>query len=134
VLPSPPPPAPRAGDGPNEAALRGVVAMIELHPERWYQGTFWSDRPGGTTHCVAAWAVKLAGQDLLGMLRRDPSGRTVYREARRLLGLTDEQARRLFEWAKNDEHKRHPTVDGLKARVRVVTGVGFKGQEWCERG
>jgi hypothetical protein len=116
-----------AATAPNEAAIRAVVAMIELHPELWHQGALSTHRAQGICHDLVGWTLKLAGYSLAQLVRQDPYGRTLYREAQRLLGLSDEQADRLFRWAKGDPPGRpHPNVSGLKARIRAVTGVSFK--------
>lgn len=108
-------------DARQEAALRAVVAYIELHPERWSQRApirRW--RGERITYDLAGWVCKLARLDLAELLVHGPDA--VYFAARDLLGLTPEQAARLFRFGQGEAH---PSVADLKARVTGVTGIRF---------
>ncbi len=109
----------------NEAAIRALVAHLEINTSRWDQHVFYSRRGNTTAHCMAAWAVILAGHDLLAMLRQPGGDLRVHRLAQLLLGLDFDQAHDLFDYLHNG-HGEHPSLDDLKARITAVTGVSFK--------
>lgn len=109
----------------NEAAIRALIAHLEINIDRWDQHVFYSRRGDTTAHCMAAWTVILAGRDLLAMLRQPGGDMRVYRHAQLLLGLDFDQAHSLFEYFDNGRGE-HPSLDDLKARVTAVTGVTFK--------
>lgn len=109
----------------NEARLREVLTFLQLHPELWNQYEFC-----GSTGCLAGWTVALAEQGDLSAL----DGRLwvdVGERARQLLGLTGEQASRLFHFTEIYdsavvEWYRHPTFREFCERVELVTGIRFK--------
>lgn len=103
--------------GVNVDAIRAVVAMIELNPQRWNQTVLMTWRPDGNhAYCFAGWTLVLAGHtpESLQQLRsfRAP--------AQELLGLTRDQAHDLFFY-----FPPGATVAELKDRITSVTGVTF---------
>lgn len=111
----------------NEPAIRAVVRMIEFDPDTWNQGALRTTTRMGSAHCLAAWTVILAGLDLDELLTSHPDGDIIYATAARLLGLTAQQAARLFLHVHNDDGQ-HITVDQLKERITAVTGIAFPAQ------
>ncbi|MGI5485194.1 hypothetical protein [Microtetraspora malaysiensis] len=115
----------------NIDLLKRTLEHIEATPEEWYQGAYRC----GTGMCFAGWACTFAGgvwaggpdewdgEDLIAdegdgddasFLYEDMNGNDVYgvsagRRARRLLGLTPEQATDLFDG--------HNTLDDLRRIV-----------------
>lgn len=96
----------------NVDALRSVVSMIELYPELWDQRD--------VVRSLAGWTCTLARLDV-AVLLLVPG--TVFTVARDLLGLTNDQALRLFTYGRSAPD--HPTVDQLKTRITAVTGERF---------
>ena len=120
---------------PNAPLLLKTLAYIETHPEEWDQ-TVWFC---GSAACFAGHAVLLDGgkvsNDRWLLPREDdpPADRwdardgEVYVElrARRILGLTEEQAERLFA--------SYNTLDELRAQVFRLVGDIDKLSELIER-
>jgi hypothetical protein len=107
----------------NEAFLREVLAFIELHQDRWDQRVWAEERSCGTTHCLAGWAVTLAEA---GTQDTDAVHDFAV-EAARLLGLSAEQAAKLFFWyPRYSFGESHATFAEMCQRVQEVTGVEFK--------
>lgn len=84
-----------------EAALQEVID----HPELHYQRAFHKQTECGTAHCFGGWALALEGAELvenaldfpfLGVRKPDGSIGNSWNMARDALGLTEEQALRLF--------------------------------------
>lgn len=71
----------------NKALLCKVIRHIEQNPQEWAQEVWESEC--GTRACVAGWAIKLSGQKVYDL--GSPSDR-----AKELLGITEDQACRLF--------------------------------------
>ncbi len=125
------------GEGVNEPFLREVLTWISLHQDLWDQRGWVTHTACGTTYCIAGWAYVLGTQEWFGRdnHRRIRSTLPVYPVARRLLGLTPEQASDLFMFttvvvpgkANNGlGTARPPTFAELCAKVEEVTGVRFK--------
>jgi hypothetical protein len=110
---------PRTPDGEpqrriNVELLDRIEQQITEHPETWDQDAWFrlprmrktpvATPPCGTTLCVAGWAVSLSGYKLVpgrfdreGYLCIAPDGQEdIAVAARRLLGLSEAQADRLF--------------------------------------
>ncbi len=100
---------------PNVRLLREILADIVLKPKRWYQGA-WAERhkrPDGkgwcnTTYCFAGHAVVRAGWRPVWdgdpdatRCRKDGEVKLIEDVAREVLGLTENQAEKLFD-APND--------------------------------
>lgn len=102
-------PAAPSDGGINTALLLRTLAHIEANPHQWYQATWRCE----TALCFAGWAVTLAGgrwltkpgdrfDQFLAPEPDDPKedigtrGVHIRRRAKRLLGLDEEQADRLF--------------------------------------
>ncbi len=113
----------------DEARIRETLAFLELHPERWDQGTY-ADTDRGVG-CFAGWTVALDREcDIRQVRTALPEAMELPREAMRLLGLTLMQATALFSTASTfdpalDRH-RPLTLAEFCHRVELVTGVGFK--------
>lgn len=101
----------------NRAAIRAVLAYIESQPQVWDQRFF--QQPGTGCMCIAGIACHLAGIDPGWLLTDDPMA--VYAQAQKLLGLTDEQADRLFlqfvDWRGSP-----PSLAQLREEIAAVTG------------
>lgn len=125
----------------NEPFLREVMTWIRLHPEQWDQSHWAAEGACGTTYCLAGWAYVLGTGDRFtveshhALIRR---GGSVVDTAQRLLGLTDEQAGKLFfyltAFEPDPDQPGHfiahdVTFADLCHRVEVVTGVRFKPEE-----
>jgi hypothetical protein len=110
----------------NKPAIRAVLAYIESQPDQWDQRYFQSV---DGTMCMAGIACHLAGLDLEQMLVEDGDPMAVYHQAQTLLGLTDEQADRLFlqfvQWLGTTP----PTVDQLREEIVAVTGWDLDGDD-----
>lgn len=109
----------------NEPAVRCVVAMIELYPERWHQSA-WQGYHGTPDRkwCFASWTVHLAGESVAALLTGDGLGHwAVARRAKELLGLSQRQAQVLFSFG--NDWETHPTVEQLKQRITEATGITF---------
>lgn len=91
----------------NVPLLRKTLEHITAHPEEWDQAV-WMRQSGrtecGTAGCVAGWAVTFAGHTLdfesavifWGEAQYLDDGREIEQAAQDELGLTDDQADRLF--------------------------------------
>lgn len=121
--------------GVNEALLREILTFIELHPERWDQGSWWDTGACGTTGCLAGWTVVLAdplfGPDQAWAF--DPLSCDIDFRARNLLGLSEEQAHELFFFTQvydeDGNPLRRPTFRDMCERVERVTGIRIKPPE-----
>lgn len=130
---------------PNLELLRLVFKTIDAEPERWNQ-TSWATAAGftigvmdandtafcGTSFCAAGWAIELSGQHEFMFEHPDDMNGTVTAEmcvdretgeheyietaARRLLGLTPEEAYSLFA-AENSREDLEIVADQIAARV-----------------
>jgi hypothetical protein len=95
---------------PNLALLRKIFDHWRAHPEQFDQDTWASRDPdGNVTHCVAGWAVALSPECHIAwytpvkgvsaaewVYDRDGNHRLIRDLAEELLGLTYDEARRLF--------------------------------------
>lgn len=115
---------------PNVALLRQTLAYIEAHPEEWNQAHWHC----GTAACFAGRAALLAGGNWVNdksscvvvapddppsdvfMVRGGEGHVLVEDRAKRVLGLTEEQADRLFAGGNN--------LDDLRSRVAELIGSG----------
>jgi hypothetical protein len=116
---------------PDIDLLDQVMDHIETHPEEWGQGAWVC----GTTACVGGRTCLLSGDmpvlypiGATGRMRADSvltsDGVTCdigYR-AEKLLGLTSDQADRLF-WGAN-------TLDDVRSMVRQIKGGPYESLSW----
>lgn len=120
----------------NEQLIRETIAKIhEVGEQGWDQRSFVSEC--GTASCFAGWAMRLSGYGITrnrwndGYDFRTPDGsRSVFLEgdARRLLGLTEDQASAIFYFipgpGRVDEDCGCGTgVDEFIKHVEHVTGL-----------
>lgn len=84
----------------NTEELRAVLAHIKAHPKTWNQEHWAWPTPCGTAHCFAGHAVVRAGYHIVGQVAHHPTpgvpDEPARRVAKRILGLTDVEADRLF--------------------------------------
>jgi hypothetical protein len=106
---------------PNLDLLDAVMDHIDQHPEEWNQGAWFC----GTAACFAGHSVLMNGWGVVydwGMVEKDGERAGVERLARRLLGLTDEQADRLFDPGN--------TLDDLHSMVKQLHGAPHEPLSW----
>ncbi len=98
----------------NKAALRAILAYIDSQPEVWDQRWF---APVGERDgmCLAGIACHLAGWNVPELFNTGGHW-AIYERAKRLLGLTEHQANRLFYWY----YGTSPA--DLREEIRAVTG------------
>jgi len=158
----------------NQDRLLQVLAEVELNEAHW-DPRFWAFRPDGnecgTTYCTAGHAIKLVHPDAVfefgnrmaryvsgnvrgsytnSVVMPDGKRRHVETIATELLGLTADQADRLFYYGVSvrdlDEDgdvvsqrdwdlKRDgvPTVDGLRELIKGIIDEDQEAREACER-
>jgi hypothetical protein len=117
-----------AAPGPNHDLFIDVLARVERDPAAWNQGTWgYSDSQCGTVACFAGHAVvesgvphswqevAVDGGSVYRVLRPD-SGLHVRDQAQRLLGLTHDQASRLF-------YETNTRLDSLYRTCASILGV-----------
>jgi len=68
----------------NKENLKAVIDHIKAHPETWDQQTYHC----GSTHCLAGHAQIMSGMP--------ENNNCAHRDAREWLGLSDDEADRLF--------------------------------------
>lgn len=114
---------------PDIDLLDRVMDHIETHPEEYFQ----LDWVCGTTACVGGRTCILSG-DTPKLIRRGTQiradfvvtvagdTRDIGDRARELLGLTSEQADRLF-WGDN-------TLDDVRSMVRQIKGGPYESLSW----
>lgn len=106
---------------PNVDHIRKTVALIEANPEHFNMGDYvGTNTRCETTFCLAGWACAVdKGEDAVVSAWYN-GGWQLDTLARKLLGLTQNQAEDLFfrTWIK--------TVDELKEAIAEVTGVTFE--------
>src|SRR5579875_3956099 len=109
----------------NTEELRAVLAYIKAHPETWAQDNWASRTPCGTAYCFAGHVAVRAGYHLVGQVAHHPPpgvyDEPARRVAKRILGLTDEEANRLFYCYNTLEGSgahRRGTVRGGRTRER----------------
>lgn len=117
----------------DESFLRRVLRHIEAHLLEWDQLRWCHETPDVTTYCFAGWAYVLGtgerpfsvGDLVVGFSQPIPE------TARRLLGLTEAQAEKLFLYTSRP-NPRHPetalpiTFRDLCRQVYHVTGVRYR--------
>ncbi len=98
----------------NKPAIRAILYYIESQPEVWDQRWFApiGERDG---MCLAGIACHLAGLDV-HRLYNDGGHAAIYNRAKKLLGLTEYQASRLFYWF----YGTNPSA--LREEIAFVTG------------
>lgn len=116
----------------NEKLIACVLRHLEQHPEEYEQNDWCSihdlNQDGdycGTKGCMAGWTVLLStpveqwkGLPSSVTATYPGSGHSWYaKKAQELLGLTDNEAARLFKGASGDPHR---DLQELKARLRVI--------------
>jgi hypothetical protein len=87
----------------NHALADQILAQVLMEPESHNQATWGEEAGCGTTHCIAGWACALTPGVSLVWEGGNVSSvweagelKTVGETARRLLGLSPEQAHQLF--------------------------------------
>ncbi len=117
----------------NEAFLRKVLHHIETHPELWDQRSLVNEGPDITTYCFAGWAYVLGtGEYFFNVhdLVLDNT-RPILPTAAKLLGLSPQQASRLFGFIFRPILRggagafKLVTFPDLCQRVYEVTGVQY---------
>lgn len=113
-----------ARSGVNEPGIRTVMAEIEARPQHWSQRSYMTFNECGTVYCMAAWTCLLAGLDVAQLLAGPDGCCAVYHTAKRILGLSDDQAEGIFLY-EEDEWGEHPSLAQFKTRVTRFTGVSL---------
>lgn len=106
---------------PNLDLLDAVMDHIDRHPEEWRQKSWFC----GTAACFAGHAVLMDGWEVVhvfGDIEKDGKLDMVGRVAQRLLGLTVEQADRLFMSIN--------TLDDLHLMVKQLHGAPREPLSW----
>lgn len=84
----------------NLKLISDVLNNIKENPDHHWQAEWGVKTECGTTHCVAGWACEMSGHPLAwdGLCASDytVSGLHVPVLAQELMGLTDDEANRLF--------------------------------------
>ncbi len=111
---------------PDAAAITATARLIERNVRRWDQNYFASRGEEGWKHCFAAWALIADGQDPVYLLNHGATGAELHERARLLLGLTERQAARLFNWYRDPKTGQHPTWDRFRQRLSDMTGVPLR--------
>lgn len=98
-----------------------MINLIQANPTRYNEGVWLSTTlDGGTSMCFATLACSLAHLPVERLLCEDPTGDSIQDAARGLLGLTEDQASRLFDLPVDT------TVDTLKDAITAVLGIEFR--------
>lgn len=69
----------------NVKLLRKIAAVIQEKPKKFSMKAFSETKTCGTVHCIGGWACAISGLDRFG-----------HTPAQKILGLSDEEAGRLF--------------------------------------
>lgn len=132
--------------GYNAELFYSIGHQITLVPESWNQDRYGdrverSDVSCGTTHCVAGWAVVKTGIPVkwepitsdCSTTSKTVDGRAIIDVATKLLGLTDDQAERLFLDYEGRDVDGNVDVDSYWDEVADITGgeINYAGySQW----
>jgi len=111
----------------NRPLARKVKKYIREHPRKFDMGIYYDKDECGTTMCIAGTACYLAGLAMEDLAIGCGEG-TFFGEARKLLGLNEEQANKLFYtegWPSNlrDRYYTGLSKDAVKAAIARINQV-----------